>query len=102
MDVGELPVPGQLYQCRNHKLKLFKGLSEFVSSEDEERTTVFASEPCGLITQGDVFMFTKVVHEVRIPGEIKKVWFQVVYKELIGVVYNGQIPFHQFLLKVAE
>jgi len=99
LKVGELPVPGKFYVPKHQALKIYKDLQTLQDFEDAQDT-----EPpsCGLIHKGKLFLFAKVAHEQKVPGEIKKVWFHVVYGELIGICYNGQIPFHQFLMKVTE
>jgi hypothetical protein len=100
LDIGERPQPGKFYLCRNHELEVYKNL-EVLEHEDLEDT---GDDPpsCGVIPKGQFFMFAKVAHEQRIPGQIKKVWFYVTFGEMTGIVYNGQIPFHQLLLKVQE
>jgi len=98
LDIGELPEPGKFYLCKNHELKVYKDLHVLEEEHGEE------DEPpvCGVIPKGQLFLYAKVAREQRIPGQIKKVWFYVAFGEMSGIIYNGQIPFHQLLLKVQE
>jgi len=101
MDIGEIPQPGKFYLCKNHPLEVYKTLEELLLDEDEDyydREPL--PKPCASIPKGTSFMFAGVAHEQKISGQIKRVWFYVVHSEMTGIVYNGQIPFHQFLLRV--
>jgi hypothetical protein len=99
MEVGELPQVGKLYVSKDQPLELYKNLDVL----DPEDLDPDAKPPvCGVIPKGKPFLFAQVAHEERIPGQIKRVWFKVIYDEMIALAYNGQIPFHQFLLKVTE
>jgi hypothetical protein len=99
MEIGELPEQGKFYIPKDQPLELYKNLDVL----DPEDLDPDAKPPvCGVIPKGKMFMFAKVEHEERIPGKIKRVWFKVIYDEMIALAYNGQIPFHQFLLKVVE
>lgn len=100
MQVGELPQPGKFYMCKNHSLILYKSIEAITVREEDEDSEI--PEPCGEIPKSSIFMYAGTAHEQRIPGQIKKVWFYVLHGEKTGIVYNGQIPFHQFLLCVLE
>jgi hypothetical protein len=102
LDIGELPQPGKFYVCKNHPLNLYKSIEAITVGEDEDDDNSEGPEPCGEIPKGSMFMYAGSAHEQRIPGQIKKVWFHVLHGEMTGVVYNGQIPFHQFLSRVVE
>lgn len=107
LDVGEQPQPGQLYVCYNHELKVYK---DFHPLSDDPSDAEDSSNNFGFgygnyikgIPRGEMFFFVGVTEEQKVPGQIKKVWFRVIHKEMIGYVYNGQIPFHQFFQKVEE
>lgn len=100
LDIGELPQPGKFYLCKNHELKVYRNLEVLEYEELEDGGD--GPPSCGVIPKGQLFLFAKVAHEQRVPGEIKRVWFFVAFGELTGIVYNGQIPFHQFLSRVVD
>lgn len=89
LELGEQPQDGKLYVLRNQSISIFRDLDSLIKIKYPRSSAV--------IPKNKPFMFVRSIFEMKLPAQVKHIWFQVIYGETAGVCYNGQIPFHQFI-----
>lgn len=93
LQVGELPIPGKFYFLKNKPLMFARSLEDWTNWHAAKFKTLPKFKP---------FVFLRSILEHKEPGQVKHVWFEMLWGEEMGVCYNGQIPFHQFLCQALE